>query len=781
MRMTEPCASRTTWLRKSGATTAAAALLLASMPMGTATAQTASAARFRGEPVTLNFVNAEIEGVARAMSAILRQQFVVDPRVRGTITLYSEEPLTPREAYFNFLAALRGLGFTVVEVNGLYKVVPEADAKLQTGTVDVGNAGRRGDQILTQIFRLNHENANNLVPVLRPLISPNNTINANPGNNTLVITDYADNLQRIGKIIAAMDTPASGDVEVIPLRYAVASDIAPLIQRLSEGGAPGAIAVPGAAGASTLAAPQVIVDGRSNSLIVRSPNPARMASLRSLIAKLDVAPQGSATTGNIWVVHLRNADATKLATVLRAAFSAASGGAGGAGGPTGSSTPTPTGGVNPAGTAGTGNVSSAAAAPITPAAGPSTGGFIQADPSTNSLIITAPEPLYRQVRSMIDQLDERRAQVYIESLIVEVTGDNAADFGFQWQGLIANSSQTNALVGGTNFGTTGNLLALTAAQLGGGTATTPTTGSGTAGIGSGAASAAGLIGEGLNVALLHNFYGTIGLAAIARILQSQTNTNIASTPNLVTLDNEEAKIVVGSNVPFVTGQFTNTGVATTSPFQTIERKDVGITLRIRPQIGENGTIRMTIFQEASSLSQQVAPGTSNAGPSTNKRSIESNVVVDDGQIIVLGGLIEDRYTDNKSKVPLLGDIPYLGALFRSESRTKTRTNLMVFLRPVVMRDADTTNRISLDRYEQIRSFQREMQPNPSVLVPINESPVIAPIRPSGDTSPISAPQSSPGTTKPVPKQPADATVPVVVPVIVPSAVPASAPASAPGG
>jgi general secretion pathway protein D len=613
--------------------------------------------------------------------------------------------------------------------------------------------------------------------VLRPLISPNNTINANPGNNTLVITDYADNLQRIGKIIAAMDTPAAGDVEVIPLKYAVAADIAPMIQRLSDGGgAP--LAVPGAAGAAALSAPQILVDGRSNSLIVRSPNPARMASIRSLVAKLDVAPQGAATTGNIWVVHLKNADATKLATVLRAAFGAGTSGAGGGGGSAAgiSSTPTQPLAANPAGTAGTANTTGAAAAPITPSAGPSTGGFIQADPSTNSLIITAPEPLYRQVRTMIDQLDERRAQVYIESLIVEVTGDNAADFGFQWQGLLASSNQNNALVGGTNFGTTGNLLAITQATLGGGTVN-PTTGGGTT-----TPSTSGLsLGEGLNIGLVHNFYGTYGLAAIARLLQSQTNTNIASTPNLVTLDNEEAKIVVGSNVPFVTGQFTNTGVATTSPFQTIERKDVGITLRIRPQIGENGTIRMTIFQEASSLSQQVAPGTSNAGPSTNKRSIESNVVVDDGQIIVLGGLIEDRYTDNKSKVPLLGDIPYLGALFRSESRTKTRTNLMVFLRPVVMRDADTTNRISLDRYEQIRSFQREMQPNPSVLVPINESPVIAPIRPSGDTSPISAPQSSPGTTKPVPRQPADATVPVVVPVIVPSAVPASAPASAPGG
>ncbi|MBV9890967.1 MAG: type II secretion system secretin GspD, partial [Rhizobacter sp.] len=737
--------SSSAWPRKTGATAVAAALVVASLPMPPAFAQTASAARFRGEPVTLNFVNADIEGVARAMSAILRQQFIVDPRVRGNITLYSEEPLTPREAYFNFLAALRGLGFTVVEVNGLYKVVPEADAKLQTGTVDVGGSGRRGDQILTQIFRLNHENANNLVPVLRPLISPNNTINANPGNNTLVITDYADNLQRIGKIIAAMDTPAAGDVEVIALKYAIAADVAPMIQRLSDssGGGPGA--VPGAAGAATLAAPQILVDGRSNSLIVRSPNPARMASIRSLIAKLDVAPQGSATTGNIWVVHLKNADATKLATVLRAAFSA--GGSGGAGGGSAggvSSTPTAAPAVNPAGTAGTGSgTTSAAAAPITPSAGPSTGGFIQADPATNSLIITAPEPLYRQVRTMIDQLDERRAQVYIESLIVEVTGDNAADFGFQWQGLIASSNQNNGIVGGTNFGTTGNILGITQAIVSpSSTTTTGGTSGGTSG-GSSASSVTSLLGEGLNVGLVHNFYGTYGLAAIARVLQSQTNTNIASTPNLVTLDNEEAKIVVGSNVPFVTGQFTNTGTATTSPFQTIERKDVGITLRIRPQIGENGTIRMTIYQESSSLSSQVAPGTSNAGPSTDKRSIESNVVVDDGQIIVLGGLIEDKYTENKSKVPLLGDIPYLGALFRSESRTKTRTNLMVFLRPVVMRDADTTNRISLERYEQIRSFQREMQPTPSVLVPINESPVIAPIRPTGDTGQISAPQSSP--------------------------------------
>ncbi|MEO7055377.1 MAG: type II secretion system secretin GspD [Caldimonas sp.] len=735
----------------------AAVLLLGAVPAGPALAQKSASARFRGEPVTLNFVNADIEGVARAMSAILKRQFLVDPRVRGSITLYSEEPLSPGEAYLNFLAALRGLGFTVVEVHGLFKIVPEADAKLQAGTVEIGNTQRRGDQVLTQIFRLNHENANNLVPVLRPLISPNNTINANPGNNTLVITDYADNLQRIGQIIAAMDVPASGDVEVIQLRHAVAADIAPLIQRLTDSG----VASPaGAAGAAaTLAAPSILIDTRSNSLIVRSPNASRMSSIRALIAKLDTQPQGSAATGNIWVVHLKNADATKLAAVLRAAFSAGNSGGGGAG-----STASPLG-VNAPGTAGVGAIATGAAAPISGSAGPSTGGFIQADPSTNSLIVTAPEPLYRQVRAMIDQLDERRAQVYIESLIVEVTGDNAADFGFQWQGLLGGKGSSVIGVGGTNFGSNGNLLQIDLAQAGG-------------------AGAAGLsLGEGLNVGLVRNFFGTIGLAAIARILQSQSNTNIASTPNLVTLDNEEAKIIVGSNVPFVTGQFTQTGTAATNPFQTIERKDVGITLRIKPQIGENGTIRMQIFQESSSLSSQVAPGTSNAGPSTNKRSIESNVVVDDGQILVLGGLIEDRYTDNRTQVPLLGDIPYLGALFRSESRTKTRTNLMVFLRPVVMRDAATANKLSLDRYELIRSFQKDQQPPKSVLVPINDSPVVPPLRRVEQGADLSAAQTSPGTTpgpiaRPKPAAPGSSdpastpalpapTVPVIVPVLVP--------------
>ena len=690
------------------ATLAAALLCAALVPPPAAFAQSPKA-RFSGEPVTLNFVNADIEAVSRAMGAILKQQFVVDPRVKGTVTLFSEQPISPREAYLNYLAALRGLGFTVVEVGGLFKVVPEADAKLQSGTVAVGETGRRGDQILTQVFKLNHENANNLVPVLRPLISPNNTINANPGNNSLVITDYADNLQRIGKIIAAMDTPAAGEVEVIPLRNAVAADLAPIVQRLSDSSG---VAVPGApAGGATSS---VIADSRNNSLLVKAGSPARMASIRSLVERLDQPLQGSAAAGNVWVVHLKNADATKLAQVLRAAVS----GAGGGGGSATPSATTATPATQPAVTAG--GASPQATAPVSASAGPSTGGFIQADPSTNSLIITAAEPMYRQLRAMIEQLDSRRAQVYIESMIVEVSGDNAADFGFQWQGLLGSSGDKYGVAAGTNFNagnsSSNNIVSLSGA-LAGGTLTAP--------------------GQGLNIALLKNYGGTYALAAVARLLQSQTNTNIVSTPNLITLDNEEAKIIVGSNVPFVTGQFTNTGTATTSPFQTIERKDVGITLRIKPQIGEGGTIRMTIFQESSSVSDKVAPGTNNAGPSTDKRSIESTVVVDDGAILVLGGLIEDKFTENKTKVPLLGDLPLVGGLFRSATRTKTRTNLMVFLRPVIMRDAEAAKRMSLDRYDLIRAMQQDAQPAPSLVMPINDSPVLPPQR-----APSAAPAAS---------------------------------------
>jgi general secretion pathway protein D len=753
-------------------------MLCASMlPPGLAFAQSAPArvparaSANSGEAVTLNFVNAEIEGVARAMSAILKQQFIVDPRVKGSMTLYSETPLSPRDAYANFLAALRGLGFTVVEVGGLYKIVPEADAKLQTGVVSIGDrTSRGGDQVITQVFRLTNESANNLVPVLRPLISPNNTINANPGNNTLVITDYADNLARIGKIIAAMDTPSSGDVEVIPIKYAVAADIATLVQRLTDSaGATGTAGAPtpvaagaaGAGGATTAAS--VMVDPRSNSLLVRAPNPARMASIKSLIDKLDRPVQSAGAAGNVWVVYLKNADAVKLAQVLRAAYSTAAGGAGsssgsGTSGGTGgspSSTSSPLQSTSSTtGSSSTGGTSGQSTTPLSASAGPSTGGFVQADPTNNALIITAPEPMYRQLRAVIDQLDSRRAQVYIESLIVEVDPSLSANFGIQWQGLLGSKGDSNIVGLGTNYGMGLNNILQGSAALS----------TGTAGVVA-AATASGLPNAGLNIGIAHNIGSFYTLGALAQALASTAGTNILSTPNLVTLDNEEARIVVGQNVPFVTGSFTSTGTGTTSPFQTIDRQDVGTTLKIKPQIGENGTVRMTIYQESSSIASTVAVGTDNAGPTTNKRSIETTITVDDGQTIVLGGLIEDNFTVNRSKVPILGDIPYLGALFRSESRTRNRTNLMVFLRPVVMRDQATSNRISLDRYDYIRAQQIEGQPEPSKILGINESPVLPPIRPGDTDRPL-------GDTAPRPPMPLAPSMPASAPA-------PSEPASAP--
>ena len=711
---------------RTGCTRAAVVLLAATLSLPLVWAQS-PAARSRA-PVTVNFVNADIEAVTRAFAAMIDRPIMVDPRVKGSITVYSEQPQSVRDAYASYQSALRGLGFTVVESGGLLKVVPEAEAKLQAGTVSVGDVGARGDQVITQIFPLRYENPNNLVAVLRPLISANNTINASPGSNSLVITDYADNLQRLGKIISALDLPSGTDVEIVVLQHAVAADLAPLVQRLSDGSVGGSTTAPGAQAGATA----VVADSRSNSLILRAANPARLAALRATVARLDRPSTVNGPAGGMWVVHLKNADAVRLATVVRAAFGAAVGNAAAGGGGAAASVATQSAGNTSGSISATPGTSG-----ITAVAQPSTGGFIQADPATNSLVITAPEPLYKQVRALIDQLDTRRAQVYIESMIVEVAPTDAADFGFQWQGLLGQSGDKTGLIAGTNFSAAGRPSIID--------------------INVSAAQGAVNLGSGLNLGLLRSVNGVVSLAAIARALQTQSETNIVSTPNLITLDNEEAKIVVGENVPFITGQFTGTtGGTTTNPFQTIERKDVGITLRIRPQIGEGGTVRMTIYQEQSSVKQDTAAGTSNAGPSTTKRSIEGTVVVDDGQILVLGGLIEDRFVTSKSKVPLLGDIPFLGALFRSESRERKRTNLMVFLRPIVMRDADSANRFSVDRYEQIRGEQKSSQPAPSVLLPINESPVLAPLRAPG---PPAKPEAAPLGSMPLEGTPARPTAP----------------------
>jgi general secretion pathway protein D len=688
---------------------------------GTAGAATASAKPSSGrtaEPVTLNFANAEIEAVARTMATITGRNVVVDPRVKGQITLTTQNPVSPAAAFQQFLAALRLQGFTVVESAGLYKVVPEADAKLQSDAVSISESGKPGStpaggQIVTQIFKLNFENANNLVAVLRPLISPNNTINVNPGNNSLVITDYADNLQRIARIVAAMDVSNATDVEIIPIKHGVASDLAPLVQRLLEGGNGAIGGAPGQVDSSFKTT--LMAEPRSNALIVRAANPARLVQVRSLVEKLDQPspPGSSAAQGNIHVVYLKNADATKLATTLRAAMASMGGNsAGGASGALGMSSipsPTPASTSMSGGSVGLSTGSSLGAGGSSSANSnqPSTGGQIQADPTTNALIITAPEPLYRQLRTVIDKLDGRRAQVLVESLIVEVNSEKAAEFGIQWQTALGRKGDSNIGLLGTNYSGNGG------------------SGANIINIATGAPGTV-LPGAGLNFGIAHSFNGQYALSFLARFFENTGSGNVLSTPNLLTLDNEEAKIIIGQNVPFVTGQFTNSNSGnngSVNPFQTVERKDVGLSLRVRPQINENGTVKMSVFQEVSDV---IASTLSNPnGPSTSKRAIESNVLVEDGSIVVLGGLLEDRYSGSDEKVPGLGDIPLLGNLFKSEGRRRQKTNLMVFLRPVVVRDAEATNALSMDRYEMLRGLQQTSQPaNNTMLRAVPNAPVL---------------------------------------------------------
>jgi len=646
-----------------------------------------------GAPITLNFVNADIESVARALASLTKRSLVVDPRVKGTINLSTDKPVAPDVAWNQFLAVLRLQGFAMIETQGLYKILPEAEAKLQGGMVAVVPAGTAPNnaQVMTQIFKLTHENANNLVAVLRPLISPNNTINVTPGSNALVITDYADNLQRLGRIIASLDVANATDVEVIPLQHAIANDMAALLTRLIENSASGA--APAAQGQTdTGYKTTILAETRSNAIIVRSANPAKQAQIRSLVEKLD-RPGSEHASGNIHVVYLKNADATKLANTLRAAVAGPGVGAGT------SSAPAPTAGTTAGGTA-TLNL-------------PTTGGQIQADTATNSLIITAPEPQYRQLRAVIDSLDQRRAQVMVESLIVEVDSAKESQFGIQWQNLVGGANSTVGILG-TNFATT-NLLNLAINGADGKV----------------------LPGQGLNVGTARNVNGKYIMTSLANFLQTNGGSNILSRPSLLTLDNEEAKIVVGQNVPFVTGQYTNNNSSNgaVNPFQTVERKDVGLTLKVKPQISDTGMVKLTIFQEVSSVdtSKKLTDGLI-----TNKRSIESNILVEDGTVVVLGGLLSDSYQDSRQQVPGLGDIPFFGALFRNETRSRSKTNLMVFLRPVVVRDDTSAEVLSNGRYQFMQGLQKEAGKEPTSVLPIPNdlslpplpAPAGAPVTPS---------------------------------------------------
>lgn len=662
------------------------------------------------QPVQLNFVEADIQAVVRALARSTGQQFLVDPRVKGNLTLVSEGQVPAHQAYDMLLAALRMQGFAVVDVGGVAQVVPEADAKLLGGPIYSGDKPA-GNGMLTRTFRLQYENAVNLIPVLRPIVSPNNPINAYPGNNSIVVTDYAENLQRVAQIIDGIDTPSAIDTDVVAVHNGIAVDIATMVAELLE-----------TQGADPTQKISVIGDPRSNSIIIRAGSPERTELARNLVYKLDNA---QSNPSNLHVVYLRNAQAGKLAQALRGLLTGESDSTGNDGaramlsgmgastqGPQGgaqNSSGTPTASGNPNGSASTsGAYGQGASASSLSGNGQqndqntafSAGGVtIQADATTNTLLISAPDPLYRNLREVIDQLDQRRAQVVIESLIVEVGEDDASEFGVQWQ---AGNLGGRGGFGGVNLGGSG-LVGTPASKT-----------------------SIDALPKGLNIGVVNGTVDIPGigkvldLKVLARALKSKGGTNVLSTPNLLTLDNEAASIFVGQTIPFVTGSYVTGGGGTSNnPFQTVQREEVGLKLNVRPQISEGGTVKLDIYQEVSSVDPRASV---DAGTVTNKRAIDTSILLDDGQIMVLGGLLQDGYSQSNDAVPWLSSIPGIGALFRNEKRSITKTNLMVFLRPYIIRDSGAGRSITLNRYDFMRRAQGELQPERSWAMPDMQAP-----------------------------------------------------------
>lgn len=615
--------------------------------------------------LVFNFKDADIEAVVKIISRMTGRNFLLDPRVKGKITIISSTPVSKNAAYQIFLSALKAQGFAAVSATGgIVKIIPVGEGRQNAESSGL-RAPSGGDRLVTHIVTIENGAASDLIPSLRPLMAPTSQLSAYTPANSLIITDYAQNIRRLLAIIKQLDQPVNAEITVIPLKYASAVDMADLITRTMSSGRGNQPAPPGASRVPGLS---IVPDLRTNSLLVRSNNPGQLKQLKSLISKLDVV---AVKGGNTHVVYLRNADAEKLAKVLQGLLDARTGAQAKKKG---------------------GNIEESS---------------IQADKETNSLIFNSNDAVYNNMRAVIEKLDIRRAQVYVEALIAEVTSDKASELGFQW--AAAGEVNGNIIGAGSNFPKANPSLF--------GTATNPSS----------------LVNaSGLSIAVLGPEV-TIGgqtvrsIGGLARALEDTTSANILSTPNLLTMDNSEAEIVVGKNVPFVTGSYATTGTTTTTnPFQTIERKDVGLTLKIKPQISEGGLVKLDIYQEVSDL----VPS-STSGPVdvvTSKRSLQTTISVDDGNTIVLGGLIQDKIENVTQKVRGLGSIPLLGALFRYKKKTKVKTNLMIFLKPTILYNAedaynltgnryrylmDHNNKASKDRVETLQTFE-PIKPKPPV-------------------------------------------------------------------
>lgn len=617
-------------------------LILALLPWAGAWAQP------QGEAITLNLKDADIVEVIQMVSDVTGRNFVVDQRVRARVTVISAQPLSPDALYETFLSLLQVHGFAAVTSGSVTRIVPDATARHIGSGELTAPFSQPDDELVTQVIAVENVPVAQLVGVLRPLLPQFGSVAAFPPTNMLIVSDRAGNVDRVVAIVRRIDRAGDDAVEVVRLDYASAAEMSRLLERLLNGQQLG----------EGLAAPGVVADERSNSLLL-SGSPAQRLRLRALIAHLDTPLDAEGATQ---VIYLSYANAESVAEILR------------------------------------GHAEGQAAAEGSADRGARDQVTILADPATNSLVISAPPSSMRNLRSIIEQLDIRRAQVLVEAIIVEVTADRSAEFGVQWAVDPRDGGNDAAAV--VNFNRGGNGILQMAQNPNG---ITPP--------------------DGLMLGVGRIRAGSTSFGALLSALAGDVNSNILSTPSLMTMDNEEAEINVGQTVPFLSGQFSGTGSVPgqVNPFQTINREDVGLRLRITPTINEGDAVQLTIEQEVSSLS---AAPTGAVDLVTNKREIRTRVIVEDGDIIVLGGLMDETLQESQERVPILGSIPILGHAFRYQRTQSVKRTLMVFLRPRIMRDAETANWHTNERYRRMQDLQRSLQERPVPLMPDLDRPQV---------------------------------------------------------
>lgn len=594
----------------------------------------------------VNLREADLRAFIHQVSEITGYSFVVDPRVKGKVTIVSDTPATKEAVYALFHAVLKVHGFAVVPSGSVYKIVP--NQKARQDSIDAGQGELEDNEALrTRVIPLVNVRATELVPILRPLVPQYGHLAAVNSVNVLIISDHGLNIQRVLEIIERLDTAETEGFEVIQLREAWVGDVVKLLQSLEpvESGRKKGDNAQGSTAKVT-----VVAEERTNRLIIKG-EPSARKRIRALVDELDQPARFAGTTK---VIYLRHADAKKVAGILKNFKD---------------------------GREKTGKKGQAATKEQA---------SIQPDETLNALVIRAEFSELSWMEEVVRQLDIRRAQVLIEAAIVEVSADDSSALGMQWASLNQNKS-----LSGISFSSLGNNLnTVISAVSGGGTAT---------------------LADGITLAGgEENSAGDGGYGALLQAIASSSSANLLSTPSIMTLDNEEAEIVVGQNVPFVTGSTTNTNSGTSNPFQTISREDVGLTLKVVPQIHDGDVVRLQIEQEVSA----VVPSSEAVQSSdliTNKRAIKTTILAEDGETLVLGGLIQDDYTQTEQKVPLLGDIPLLGRLFKTKSRVNVKRNLLVFLQPKIVREQDQARRLTQEKYQRVRTIQLEIDSAGNIL------------------------------------------------------------------